>query len=110
VIHLVAISGLVCVMVMPRAAVTLRGVGLMAVLFAAIAGLGWFGWAAGLPTATDRALVILIGAPVLAALAMGLVVRAVVVGRGWPIGPDLVATAGGAAILIFSYLRLFDLI
>ena len=109
-IHLVALSGLICVMVVPRAAVTLRGVSLMAALFGTIAALGWFGWAAGLPTATDRALVILLGGPVLAALAMGLIVRAVVVGRGWPIVPDVVVTGGGAAILIVSYLRLFDLV
>lgn len=109
-IHAVAIAGLICVMVVPRAATTLRGVGLLAVLCAAIAGLGWFGWAAGLPTAMDRAGVVLLGGPVLAALAMGLVVRAVVVARGWPIGPDAVLTAGGGAILVASYLRLFDLI
>ena len=109
-IHLVAMSGLICVMVVPRAAKTLRGVALMATLFAGLAALGWFGWAAGLPTATDRAVVILLGGPVLAALAMGLIVRAVVVGRGWPIRPDVVVTGGGAAILVASYLRLFDLI
>ena len=109
-IHLVAIAGLICLMVVPRAAVTLRGLALMAALFAAIALMGWFGWAAGLQTAIDRALVILLGAPVLAALALGLVVRAVVLARGWPILPDAVLTAGGAVLLAVSYLRLFDLI
>lgn len=109
-IHLAAMAGLICVMVLPRAVTGWRGLVAMALGAAVVAAVGWFGWAAGLPTATDRAVVILFGGPVLAALAMGLVVRAVVVGRGWPIGPDVVVTAGGAAILIVSYLRLFDLI
>lgn len=109
-IHLVAVAGLICVMMVPRALPDWRGVVVLAVLAAVVAAAGWFGWAAGLPTATDRALVLLVALPVLAALAMGLVVRGVVVARGWPRGPDALLTAGGAAILVVSYLRLFDLI
>ena len=109
-IHAVAIAGLICGMVVPRAASSLRALALMAVFGAAVALAGWFGWVAGLPTAADRALVLLVGLPVLGAVLMGLIVRAVVVGRRWPIGPDLVLTAGGAVILVVSYLRLFDVI
>ena len=103
-------AGLVCVMVVPRATTGWRGLVWLAVAAGFMAALGWFGWAAGLPTATDRALVLLVGLPVLAALVMGLVVRAVVLVRRWPIGPDAVLTAGGAVLLAISYLRLFDLI
>lgn len=109
-IHLVGLFGVICVMLVPRAVDGWRGLVGMGLAVAGVAAVGWVVWAARLPTATDRALVILLGGPVLAAFAMGLVVRAVVVGRGWPIGPDVVVTAGGAAILIVSYLRLFDLI
>lgn len=103
-------AGLVCVMVVPRAITGWRGLAGLAVVAVFAAAVGWFGWAAGLPAAVDRALVILIGGPLLAALAMGLVVRAVVLVRRWPIVPDAILTAGGAAILIVAYLRLFDLI
>ncbi len=103
-------AGLICVMVVPRAVRGLLGVLAMGVLALLVALAGWFGWAAGLPSATDRALVILVAGPVLAAFAMGLVVRAVVVARGWPMVPDALLTAGGAAILVASYLRLFDLV
>ena len=109
-IHAAAIAGLICVMVVPRAVSGWLGLVLIGFGAAIVALVGWYGWAAGLPTATDRALVILLGGPVLAALAMGMIVRAVVLARGWPIGPDAVLTAGGAAILAVSYLRLFDLI
>jgi len=109
-IHLVAMAGLICVMVVPRGLSGWRGLAGLAVASALVAALGWFGWAAGLPTATDRALVLLVAMPVLGALAIGLIVRAMVVARGWPAGPDAVLTAGGAIILVVSYLRLFDLI
>lgn len=109
-IHLAAIAGLVCVLVVPRAARGWRGLAGIAATAGLVAAVGWFGWAAGLPTAIDRAVVLLVALPVLGALAVGLVVRAVVVTRHWPIGPDVVLTAGGAVIVIASYLRLFDLI
>ena len=109
-IHLVAMAGLLCVMVVPRVVRGWRGLGVLALAATVVAVVGWLVWAAVLPAATDRALVILVAGPVLAALAMGLVVRAVVLARGWPVGPDVVLTVGGAAILAVSYLRLFDLI
>lgn len=97
-------------MVVPRAFTGWRGLVGLAVGAEIVAAVGWFGWAAGLPTSTDRALVLLLGLPVLAALAIGIIVRAVVVVRRWPVGPDALLTAGGAALLAVSYLRLFDLI
>lgn len=109
-IHLVSIAGLVCVMVVPRAVTGWRGLVWLGLAAALVAAVGWFGWAAGLGSAADRALVLLVAAPVLAALAMGLVVRGIVLARRWPIGPDAILTAGGAGILVVSYLRLFDLI
>ncbi len=109
-IHLAAIAGLVCVMVVPRAVTGWRGLAWLAVAAALVAAVGWFGWAAGLPTAADRALVLLVALPVIAAIGMGLVIRAVVLARRWPIGPDVILTAGGAIILIVGYLRMFDVI
>ena len=109
-IHLVGMAGLVCVMVVPRLISGLRGLIWLGLAAVGLAASGWFGWAAGLPTAADCALVLLIGFPVLAALVIGLVVQAVVLTRRWPIGPDAILTAGGAAILVASYLRLFDLV
>jgi len=103
-------AGLICVLLLPRAASGWRGVLVIAAAAAGIAAAGWFGWAVRLPSATDRALVLLMAFPVLAALAVGLLVRAVVVVRRWPLGPDALLTAGGGAILVTGYLRLFDLI
>lgn len=108
--HLAAIAGLVCVMVVPRALTGVRGLALLALAAAVLAAVGWFGWAAGLPTATDRALLLLLGLPVLGALAMGIVVRGIVLVRRWPLVPDAVLTAGAAVLLGISHLRLFDLI
>lgn len=103
-------AGLICVMVVPRAVRGWRGLVALGAAAALAALAVWFGWAEGLPTATDRAVVLFLGLPVLGAFAMGLVVRGVVVTRGWPMGPDALLTAGGAAILVASYLRLFDLV
>jgi hypothetical protein len=108
-----ALAGLIALMLVPRAAHSGRGLVVAVLAGVVIGGAVWFGWAANLPTATDRA-VPLIGMIVAgAAFGFGVLARGVVLmgrARGWPGATDILMTCGVAVMFSYGFLRLFDVL
>ncbi len=100
-------------MLVPRAAHSTLGLGLAVLAGVVIGGAVWFGWAANLPTATDRAVPLIGIIAAGAAFGLGVLTRGVVLvgrARGWPGVTDVVMTCGAAMMFGYGFLHLFDVL
>jgi hypothetical protein len=108
-----ALAGLFAVMAVPRLAQGWRLLLLLTIAGAVIGAAFWFGWAANLASATDRAVPLIGLIAVGAAFGFGVLIRAVVLFgrmRGWPKITDLVMNLGVAVMFSYGFLRLFDVL
>ncbi len=108
-----ALAGLIALILVPRVANGARGLGVAVLAGVVICGAVWFGWADGLPTATDRAVPLIGIIAAGAAFGFGVLTRGVVLvgrARGWPGATDIVMTASVAVMFGYGFLRLFDVL
>ncbi len=108
-----ALAGLVGLMLLLRLANSARGLGLAVLVGVVIGGVVWFGWAASLPTATDRAMPLIGIIAAGAGFGFGVLTRGVVLvgrARGWPGAADMVMTCSVAVMFGYGFLRLFDVL
>ena len=108
-----ALAGLIGVMLVPRAVHNALGLGLAVLVGVVVGAAVWFGWAAGLPTAADRAVPLIGIIAAGAAFGFGVLTRGVVLvgrARGWPGATDIVMTCSVAVMFGYGFLRLFDVL